>query len=284
MVDFLLAAVHVLALAAIATGLVVPTWRGRIAAGVAVVAVAALVAALAGPESRTLEVVHRYAGYDQLDYGLQSQVVDSVQADGLWWGLVVAVFLGLWALVLRATAVAPGQVVPLGHRMHPFFAPLLLAWSGCAAVLLLEKTAAPAGLVDPIPLERALLPAAIAACALLARQLKSFFVVFLWLALFVTAARLPIAAFGTWATYEGFGTSLDAHTIETIANPFGDPPFPMELEPGSREQLTWLVWAPQLLILPALYMLSLAGIAFAVVMFVTHPKTNADGLPQSIGS
>ena len=52
---------------------------------------------------------------------------------------------------------------------------------------------------------------------------------------------------------------------------------------GSPEQLGWLIWAPNLLIMPGLYLMSLSGVAFGITMFVLHPKTQEDQAARGAG-
>ena len=68
----------------------------------------------------------------------------------------------------------------------------------------------------------------------------------------------------TLATRGEWGTSLDVHSIEHFANPFVKRT--VSVEPGSQEQLMWLVWSGHLLILPALYMMSAGGVALARII------------------
>ncbi|MBK8976913.1 MAG: hypothetical protein IPM29_13420 [Planctomycetes bacterium] len=269
MPDPLLVLAHLLALALCALALVLPAWRGRAATVVGVLALAAAAAALAGPASRTAQVVFRFAAFEGANIVWKPFVVETVTAAGHAFGMSALVFALPWCAFLLGRR--PGGASGAGRHgagVHPFWGPLLLAWSAVALQLAFEKTAAPHGLVEPAGLERALLPPSLAAAALLALRIRKVLPTFLWLAVFVTVARLPLAIWGTLATREQLGTSLDVHTVTRFANPFAQ--VAMHVDAGSNEQLAWLVWAPNLLILPGLYMLSLGGVAFAVVMWAVH--------------
>ena len=139
----------------------------------------------------------------------------------------------------------------------------------------LPARAAAVGLVTPLAFDRALFPACIAACFLLAIQIRRVPLVLAWLSVLVTFGRLPLALFGTFATQREFGTSLDVHSITMFVDPFAQSP--VQVAQQSSEQLAWLIWLPNLLVMPALYMLSLSGIAFAITMFVTHPHSADPG-------
>ncbi len=272
MLDFLLPLVHVLILAVVAFALVAPAWRLRAAALLGLAAVGALAwGATSG--ARSLEITHRFSAFEGRVMTWKAFPIETVEAPGLHWGLAVAAFGVLWAGLLwwkRPHADRPSSTA-LGAGFHPFWAPMLLAWTGMALHFALEKTAAPAAMVDPAGVERALLPASLAAAALLAISLRKVFWSLCWLSLFVAVARLPLAAWGTYATYNELGTSYDVHSITVFANPLQQ--IAQKVVAGSNEQLGWLIWAPNLLVLPGLYLMSLSGVAFAIVMFVLHPKT-----------
>lgn len=271
MLNAVLFVLHAAVIAAIAAAMVRPAWRSRAAVGLTALGVLSLFVAGVGPASRELELFHTFAAYEGSLITLKQFPVDHVTAAGFLWGLVVLVFCAGWALWLWRTApAADAPPPPTGAGVHPFFGPLALIWSSIALELALQKAAAPAGLVAPLPFDRAILPAALGACVLLAVRCRRVILVLAWLSLLVTFARIPLIVFGTFATQESFGTTLDVHTITLFANPLNQTP--LEVAAWSPEQLGWLIWAPNLLVMPALYMLSLGGIGFAVTMFVLHPK------------
>lgn len=159
---------------------------------------------------------------------------------------------------------------------RPLVGPLCLAWGGSALLLGLQKLAAPANLalgldLPPLPpFELVVWPAMLAAGLRLASVHPGVLPVLGQLSIGIALAHLPLALFGTFATQQGWGTYLDVHGIEHIANPFTQVSTP--LEPRSNEQLAWLVWTPQLVMWPAFTMLSAGGAAFGAVMFRRHER------------
>ena len=274
MLDVLAVLVHLAVALGLAAGLVQPTWRRRIAALVLAAGAAALVLALVGPSPRELAVEHRFAAFVGPEIRSTAFVTEQVSAPGFLWGLVALAFCGGWALWLRRSASPDGARADIGAGVHPFWGPICLAWSLLALQIALEKVAAPAGFVGPIGVDRAVLPGALAASVLLAHAHRRVVMVLAWLAVFVTFVRTPLVVFATLATQNGWGTSFDVRGITRFANPLAQSP--LDVATGSPEQLGWLIWGPHLLVMPAIYMLSLGGIGFAVTMFVTHPKTAED--------
>lgn len=278
MTPILVGLAHTGVLIALAAALVSPRLRRPVARAVLALGALALATGILAGGPRTLEIQAAIASFRDNAVVLADHPVETVTAPAWAFGLVALAFGALWFVVLgaldRSTRSEAGRPPPPGAGARPFAHPMLLAWSGIALVLAFEKTAAPAALVQPVGFERAILPAAVAAATLFAIRLRSFLWSFIWLSLFVSVARWPIAAFGTWATQGRHGTSLDVHSIENFANPFAQQP--LRVVPHSTEQLAWLLWGPNLLILPALYLLSTGGIAFAVAMFVLHPPESSD--------
>ncbi|MCC6784342.1 MAG: hypothetical protein IT457_15980 [Planctomycetes bacterium] len=273
MLDVLLALLQTAVFCAIATAFLLPALRRKVAWSILALGALALLGGLLAGGTRRLDVSAAFPTFRTNQIGLFDFPIETVEAPGFAFGLVCLLFLGLWAAVLlwidRRTW-PPGELRPAaGSGVPPFGLPLLLAWSGIAFILALEKTAAPAGLVRPVPFDRVIFPASIAAAALLAIRLRSVMPALLWVCLLVSAARWPIAAIATWVSEAGLGTSLDVHSITDFANPFAQ--VPVHVLPRSGEQFAWLIWAPQLLLLPAFYLFSAGGIAFAVAMFVLHP-------------
>lgn len=261
MLSFLFGILHVAALAGIALAMVAPSWRLPVRRGLLALGLAALAGGVLSGE-RTLGVTAAFPGYQGREVRLTDFPIETVTAPGIAFGAVALLFAALWWFVL-------GRLDRTGD-VRPFVHPLLLGWSGIALNLAFEKLAAPAALVSPVPFERAILPAAVAAAVLFAWKHRSLMSSLLWLCLFVSVVRLPLAALGTWFTQESLGTSLDVHSITRFANPFAAEP--MQVVAHSSQQLAWLVWIPHLLVLPSLYLFSTGGIAFAATMFALHPK------------
>ena len=53
--------------------------------------------------------------------------------------------------------------------------------------------------------------------------------------------------------------------------------------PGSAEQLFWLVWAPHLILFPAIYMLSTGGIGFLRLMWQRQWEVDRASAKQAGG-
>ncbi|MEM7201722.1 MAG: hypothetical protein AAF628_15745 [Planctomycetota bacterium] len=213
----------------------------------------------------TLEVTHEFAAFVGSDIRSKQFVVDRATAPG-WLGPGIA---ALWTAAWAALAWHFGRTQRPGGP-HPYLGPLLHCWTGSAIVLLLQKTAAPAplalGLQIPSlsPFAAVVWPAILAASLRLANQSSRVIPFVLNLSLFVSLAHLPLAFVGTLATRGAWGTYLDVRAIDFIANPLTQ--VPVELVPGSTEQLAWLVWVPQLLVWPSISMLTAGGLGFAALM------------------
>jgi hypothetical protein len=240
------------------------------ALGVAAAILMALAVGGAG-ETRELTVTHAFAAYVGSVIESKRFVIETVTAPGWRWAALGAA----WALAWATWAIRRGRR-PLAVVRWPLVGPVAAAWGGAALILGFQKTAAPAPLalgldIATLPhFEIALWPAMVAAAFVLAagRPTIPQFVFLLTIA--VALAHLPLAIVGTLFTYNELGTSLDVHSIDHIANPLTRLSTP--LEPKSHEQLAWLIWTPQLLMWPALTMLSAGGAGFAAVMAQREPR------------
>ncbi|MEO0480668.1 MAG: hypothetical protein AAF196_14405 [Planctomycetota bacterium] len=270
MIDFLLVLIQLAVLSLCAAALVRPALRRPAALSLAAVAALALLGGVLGGD-RELQLSHRYSAYDGKSIAWKAFPTELVTAPGYAFGLVVLAFALPWAVWFLRSAPRPDRPASAATAPVSIVPPLLLAWSGIALVLGLQKTAAPSVLVQPVGFDRVLLPASIAASVSFAYRFRKVLPSILWLSLFVTAVRSPIAIIGTLATKNGLGTTLDVRNVVKIASPLTQQP--MKLEPASTEQLGWVLWGPNLLAMPAFYMLSLGGIAFGVTMWITHPAT-----------
>jgi hypothetical protein len=228
----------------------------------------AAAALAAGDAERELLVSHAFPAYVGQQVRLKEFAVETAVAPGWRWAALAALWAALWAAwALRARA-APAAFV---HA-------LALAWGGAALVLAWQKCAAPPAFAGgPLPglppIEPPLLAGTLAGAVLLALRSARAIPMLLYLSLFIAAVRLPVAMFGTLATRSGWGTSLDVRSVDFIVNLANQQP--VELAPGSDEQLLWTVWFPQLMLWPALSMMSAGGIAFAVFSFARHPRSLA---------
>ncbi len=300
MPDVLAAILIFLAQSAVAVGLFAVPLRRRLGWLTLGVAAVFAVSALFQPETRTLEIFHWFASFEDefADYG-SSQMqwrafpVDKVTATGSIWALVYAWYFALWggfavwtggpkeggvplaelSPVQRREATKAG-ILPTGHQVrsagYGFGAPLLLAISGFAVMLAAQKLAAPAMVVQPLGVDRMLWPATLAASVLLAARAARLIHVFLMLSLFVFTTRGLVAYVSKWLSENRMGTSLDIHSITDIANPLMQQH--LEVAPDSHAQQMWLIWVDHLLIYSTLTLMSLGGLAFGFYMFLRAPK------------
>lgn len=262
--ESLLAGLHGLTYLALALGLgVVRLRRSAIALAVAT-ALAGLVCGGLAPGERTLVTVHTYAGYQGIDQEISMVPfpTGTIRAPGYWWPLPFAAFAGGWALWLGR----------LGERQptRPWLAPLLLAWTATAQWLLMQFAAAPAPLVQPLGLDRFLFPAGVALALGAARHAQRLTGVLFQVSLGVVAARLPAALWSKYASDHHLGTCLDVSQVRDIVNPLTGLQFEPRLVPGSEPQQFWLIWLEHVVMFPAVYLLSLSGIAFAAYMIRRH--------------
>ena len=181
--------------------------------------------------------------------------------------MALTVVFALFASLVAALTLMPVLATMFLHRPHEH-EPRVARWVRAVYERLLPPAMRRPG--------RLSLAAAglFAASVLLAHAHRRVVMVLAWLAVFVTFVRTPLVVFATLVTQNGWGTSFDVRGITRFANPLAQSA--LDVATGSPEQLGWLIWGPHLLVMPAIYMLSLGGIGFAVTMFVTHPKTAED--------
>ena len=260
MLDFLLVTAQVLGSLGICLAIAQPRARRAAAIGLAVLGLAGLIAALSSGDERSLTVTATFPAYDGLLIVPTPFPVDEVTAPGRIWGLLTAAFAGCWALWAwaRRSGPTPG----------PFTLPLALAWTSTLLWLALEKSAAPAVLVQPAGLDRGLWPATLAAGLILAERCERSLHLILYLSVFIALGRLPIAILSVLASNNHWGTTLDISSITLFANPMVQQP--IEVTPGSTGQHLWLIWIQHLVMFPGIYMLSIGGIAFAAFLYLKH--------------
>ena len=242
--------------------MIAPALRRPVAVSLALAALLGLVLAVAaGGETATLTVTHAFLAFSGQELAPKDFIVAEASAPGWQWPVLVAVFAASWSLWAWLRPAPPGR---------PVLTAVAFAWSGSACLLGLQLLAAPEvlamGLALPSvpPFEIVLLPAMLAASIGLGRAGTGIPTYVLTLSLVIALAHLPLAIFGTLATRMELGTYLDVHAIDFVAHPILRTP--AELEAGSTEQLTLLVWLPQLLMWPALTMLSAGGAGFCALM------------------
>lgn len=261
--DVILALVTGCASLALGLGMCRRVWAKQAALLAIAAAVLCTAAALLGPETRSLTVTHTFAAYEQGGFDIVPRhfPVDQVTAPGWQWPLPLLAWCVVFGLCLLRWSVRQAP-------MHPML-PLLLAWTGTAVWLGMQKLAAPAAVVQPFGLERFLLPACIALAVALSQRAERFLTLLFALCLCTLGARLPAAVFSKLASDGHWGTALDVHTITVFVDPFQRSE--IETESGSTVQQAWLIWGQHLLILPGIYLCSLAGLAFALYLWRKHP-------------
>lgn len=255
---------HVLAYVSLAVALAMPRYRRPAIACLAIVALLTAGAAATGEDTRTLETVHTYAGFEgsSMEVSMVSFPTGTFTADGWLWCLPFGGFAVLWIVILLG--------LKDRELKTPWVLPLLFAWTGLAVWLAQQAYAAPSELVQPVGIDRFLWPAGLAFCLVASRTAKSLVAVLVMIAAGITLARLPAAFFSLYASRQQLGTCLDIHTIRDIVNPMTQMQFEPRLAIGSPEQEFWLIWLEHVIFYPAVYLMSLFGIGFGTYMWHKH--------------
>lgn len=265
--DVLLLLLHLAAWLALAFGLALVRARPLAIGLLGAAAVAGVAHGLLGPDDRTLTTVHTYAGFQGIDQEISMVPfpTGTVTAPGWQWPLPFAGFAALWILVLWW----------LGRRelARALGLPLLFAWTATAAWLGMQACAAPAALVQPVGLDRFLWPAGLAAALVAAATARTFGALFVQVGVAVMLSRMPAAAFSKLASDQQLGTVLDISSVRDIVNPMTQMQFDPPLVAGSSQQQFWLIWLEHVIFFPAVYAMSLFGIAIGVWLFRRHPAT-----------
>jgi hypothetical protein len=262
--DALLTALHLAAYLAGGLGLALPRLRRPLALVLAAAAIATLAAGFGDPAERTLTTVHTYAGFEgmQQEVSMVSFPTGTRTAPGGAWAWCFAAFAGAWAAalwLLRDRALG-----------NPLLLPIAFAWTATFAWLGMQWYAAPSAVVQPLGLDRFLWPAGLASALVASRRALRFVSLFVWMGSAVLLARLPAAIFSKVASDAKLGTTLDVTAVRDIVNPMTQMQFDPRLQPGSPEQQFWLIWLEHVIFFPAVYVMSLFGIAFGAWMFHRH--------------
>ncbi|MCU0867293.1 MAG: hypothetical protein MUC36_26215 [Planctomycetes bacterium] len=270
--DVLLTCLHLFAYLALGFALAVPAARKIAIATLLLAAATSLGSGLSGPAERALETVHTYAGFAGIDQEV-SMVrfpTGTTTAPGWQWPLPFVGFALLWSGWLWRLGTRPAR--------SAWLAPLLFAWSASACWLAMQHLAAPGLLVQPVGLDRFLWPAGLAAALLAAHRAKSLPQLFVMVGATTLLSRLPAALFSKYASDHRLGTCLDISTIVDIVNPMTQMQFEPRLVAGTGAQQFWLIWLEHVIFFPAVYLMSLMGIAFGAYMFHRHgPETESQG-------
>ena len=132
--------------------------------------------------------------------------------------------------------------------------------------------------MQPVGLDRFLWPAGLAAALLAARRAKSLLQLFVMVGATTLLSRLPAALFSKYASDHQLGTCLDISKVVDIVNPMTQMQFEPRLVAGTGAQQFWLIWLEHVIFFPAVYLMSLLGIAFGAYMFHRHgPETESAG-------
>ncbi len=266
-ISFLQGASYVLLAVALSGPLARRTaWRRSATIVVCLAAIASLAHGLLGPEQRELTTIHTFVGYEGLNQETSAVHFETgtKSAAGYLWPLP---FLG-FALVGLALLRWTRDRLP----RSPWVLPCLFAWSGITSWLLMQQFAAPAALVQPWGLPRILWPACLLLTFELARSNDRLLSMLAQLCVGIVALRLPVALVSKYLSDNELGTSLDVHRVTDFVHPFTQLQFMPKLTEHSSEQQFWLIWAEHVIMFPALYLMSMAGIAFCVFMIRKHDR------------
>ena len=262
--DVLLALLHLAAFVTLALGLALPAVRRIAVATLATAAIASVAAGMLEPDPRTLETVHTYLGFEgsSLEPSMVAFPTGTVTAAGWSWPLPFAGFAAFWIVWLLRLGREP--------QRRGVVTTLAFAWTATAAWLGMEMLAAPSAVVQPFGLDRFLFPAGLTIAIAAAKTAPGLVHLFAAVSVCTIGARLPAALFSKFASDSQLGTSLDIHQVRDIVNPVTRLQFEPRLVAGSGEQQFWLIWLEHVIVFPALYVMSLGGVAFCVHMFHTH--------------
>lgn len=262
--DILLLLLHLAAWLALALALPIVRIRPLAIGLLGAAALAGFVHAGFDEAERSLTTVHTYAGFQGADQevSMMPHPTGTVTAPSWQWPLPFAGFAAAWGLVLWTL----GRRVPKNAMLLP----LLFAWSATACWLAMQHFAAPAILVQPVGLDRFLWPAGLAAAVLAAHSARTLMALFVTIGGSVMLARLPAALFSKYASDAQLGTVLDISKVIDIVNPMNQVQFEPKLVAGSGQQQFLLIWLEHVIFFPAVYVMSLFGIAFGAFMFHRH--------------
>lgn len=262
--EALLTCLHLAAYLALALALVHARLRPAAIGLLAVAALAGVVDGGLGDGVRRLATVHTYAGYEgsAQEVSMVAFPTGTFEAPSWQWPLPFLGFAVAWILGLLAL----GQRTP----RNTLLLPLLFAWSATASWLGMQCLAAPSAVVQPVGLDRFLWPAGLATALLAAKSARTFVSLLLLVGTSTMLARLPAALFSKFASDARFGTVLDVSSVRDIVNPMTQMQFDPRIEVGSSQQQFWLIWLEHVLFFPAVYLMSLFGIAFGAWMFHRH--------------
>jgi hypothetical protein len=268
--DVLLTCLHLFAYLALGFAVALPAARKLAVATLLLAAAVSLGHGLLAATTNTLQTVHTYAGFAGIDQEI-SMVrfpTGTTTAPSWQWPLPFAGFALLWVVLLLRAGPRPLRTA--------WFAPLLFAWSATATWLGLQLLAAPDLLVQPVGLDRFLWPAGLAAALLAAHRARSLLQLFVIVGATTLLARLPAALVSKYVSDHRLGTCLDISSVVNIVNPMTQMQFePPGLQPGSGAQQFWLIWLEHVIFFPAVYLMSLLGIAFGAWMFHRHGAETA---------
>jgi len=182
-----------------------------------------------------------------------------------------------FCLLLGFTGLILSDPLSRWLRPRPLLSSVAVAWQVTIARLLLEKSAAPALLVEAVGVTW-LAPVAGAYLALtLPPERKGHTRLLRELLRYAFLVRGFVALVGVAATRLELGSHYDVSPLTEVAVAFSDTPW--LFEPGSWAQLFWLTLLPQLVIWPAFTLV--AGMAAGAVVQLFVPEAEAAPAPDA---
>jgi hypothetical protein len=224
------------------------TWRRRVCVATGAMGLAFLVAALRS------EGIRESASTTVVLLGPSRFTAIASASASLYYYVLTAL-----CLLLAFAGLAFGEQLSAWLSRRWLLNAVAVAWLVTIARLLLEKSAAPAVLVQSVgvtpmaPVAGAYLAVCLRAQAALLRPLLRSLTAYAFL------VRAFVALVGIVSTLRGFGTHYDVSALVSVSPALTGQTY--SFVPGSLRQLLWLTLMPQLLVLP-LYTI-LAGLAGA---------------------
>ncbi|MFK7741130.1 MAG: hypothetical protein AB8H80_12490 [Planctomycetota bacterium] len=275
--DLLIALLHVTAHIALAFAIVLPGFR-RIGISILTAIAATTLFLGMGDEMRELTTFHHYAGFagSDMEVSMVEFPTGTFRAEGGQWTIPYAAWTLLWIVVL--------WTMRRREAGNPWLLPTLFAWTSFAAWIGMQMLAAPSTVVQPIGLDRFLWPAGIALSLLAAKRARGLLTMFVMVGSGILLARVPAVAWSKYASANEMGTCLDIHSIRDIVNPMTQMQFEPRLEMGSSQQEFWLIWLEHVIFFPAVYLMSLFGIALGTYFFHKHNQLQATPVARPAAS
>jgi hypothetical protein len=244
------------------------TWRRRVCVATGTMGLAFLVAALRS------EGMRESASTTVVLLGASRFTATASASASLYYYVLTAL-----CLLLAFAGLAFGEQLAEWLSRRWLLNAVAVAWLVTIARLLLEKSAAPALLVQSVgvtpmaPVVGAYLATCLRGHAPLLRPLLRSLTAYAFL------VRAFIALVGVVSTLRGFGTHYDVSALVSVAPVLTRQTY--SFVPGSLRQLFWLTLLPQLLVLPLYTLLAgLAGAGFALLLLSRRRAAQAPFHPE----